>query len=194
MSEAATIDDIYTPFRARLNELRMAHQGSSFDYDTVAGNKAARSYVHSLRGEKGNIEAARKEAKAEVLAKGKAIDAGAAALIGEIDEMIEVHAKRLREIEEREAARIKLHSDYIDKLKSGAAMVQANWQTMDRARFAAGLALAAEGAARDWEEYAEAGQKASAELRAVLEEHVVKREQYDRDQEELAELRRGGRR
>jgi DNA polymerase III alpha subunit (gram-positive type) len=190
MSETQDIQDIYTPFRARLNELRMAHQGSAFDYDTVAGNKAARSYVHSLRGEKGSIEAARKDAKAEVLAKGKAIDAGAAALIGEIDEMIEVHVKRLRAIEEREAARIKAHTDWIEHLNSLYVALRANWQTMDRVQFDVALEEVDRAQRCDFQEYTEAAGEAINRLIEGVKELLPKRDQYDCDQAELAELRR----
>jgi len=95
----------YEPIRAQIAELKAANANTVFKYEEPKGNKLARSHVASLRTVKGDIERKRKELKAEALEYGRKVDAVAKELTGEIEAMIEVHDRPLREIEEREEAR-----------------------------------------------------------------------------------------
>ena len=65
-----------------------------FDYRDDWDNKAARSYVHSLRLLKGKIERARKDAKAVHLERGKAVDENAKLLEASVQGLIEPHETR----------------------------------------------------------------------------------------------------
>jgi len=97
---------VYDPLRAQLEELRKLNAAQVFDYKDPKGNKEARSHVYQLRKSKGAIETARKDTKAAALAFGRKVDAEAADLIKQVEEMIDVHQKPLDEIEAAEKARV----------------------------------------------------------------------------------------
>lgn len=97
---------IYNPFRQQLAEIKNHNAKLVFDYADPEGNKEARSHVYKLRQTKAAIDKARKAEKAASLEYGRKVDAEAAKLTEEIEEMIEVHAKPLEEQEAKEKARI----------------------------------------------------------------------------------------
>jgi len=99
---------VYNEFRAQLQELKKRNAMLVFDYTSKAGNKEARSYVHTLRRTKTAVDAARKAEKAASLEYGRKVDAEAKEIITQVEEMIDVHQSELDRIEreeiEREAA------------------------------------------------------------------------------------------
>jgi len=97
---------IYTPIAKQLAEIKAGNAALVFDYENPEDNKRARSYVFKLRQLKGDTERMRKEEKAASLEYGRKVDAAAKAIVDELDEMIEVHATPLAEIEQREKDRI----------------------------------------------------------------------------------------
>lgn len=96
----------YQPFYAELAKLEQDNAALVFNYESPKGNKEARSHVFSLRKTKGALEKVRKEAKAESLRIGRAVDSEAAAIEARIEAMITVHQVKLDEIETREKERI----------------------------------------------------------------------------------------
>lgn len=106
IDEAGSAVAEYKPFYAQLAELEASNAKLVFDYDSKKGNKEARSHVFKLRQTKGALEAVRKQVKAEILVKGRAIDSEKAAIEARIEAMIQVHQVRLDEIEQREKDRI----------------------------------------------------------------------------------------
>lgn len=105
---------VYDPFIAQLNELRKFNQSITFDYEDPKGNKEARSHIYKLRQTKSAVENARKAEKQASLEYGRRVDAKAKEVIGEIEEMIDVHAAPIREIEEREKQRVTALSERVD--------------------------------------------------------------------------------
>lgn len=95
----------YQPFYSELAKLEQDNAALVFNYETPKGNKEARSHVFSLRKTKGALEKVRKEAKAESLRIGRAVDSEAAAIEARIEAMITVHQIKLDEIETREKER-----------------------------------------------------------------------------------------
>ena len=87
-----------------------------FDYRDDWDNKAARSYVHTLRLLKGKIERARKDAKAVHLELGKAIDENAKLLEASVQGLIEPHETAIKAIEAEETARIDAHRAVLDRI------------------------------------------------------------------------------
>ena len=73
-----------------------------FDYRDDWDNKAARSYVYSLRRLKGKIERARQDAKAVHLERGKAVDENAKLLEASVQGLIEPHETAIKAIEAEE--------------------------------------------------------------------------------------------
>lgn len=125
-SELAVFDEV----AATIAEYKIENEKLVFDYDTPAGEKDARSHIAKLRKVKTEIANIHKDAKAEALAFGRRLDAKKNEYTGEVEEMIAVHkdpldkiaadrqviidaeikkaeeeeAKRVAEIEAREAA------------------------------------------------------------------------------------------
>lgn len=105
---------VYDPFIAQLVQLRQFNQSITFDYEDPKGNKEARSHIYKLRQTKSAVENARKAEKQASLEYGRRVDAEAKEIIGEIEEMIEVHATPIREIEEREKQRVAALAERVD--------------------------------------------------------------------------------
>jgi len=97
---------IYNPHRATLAELKEANKSIIFNYDTTAGEKEARSHIYKLRQSKTAVDRVRETEKREVLERGRLIDSEAKEIIAELDAMIDIHAKPIREKEERNKKRI----------------------------------------------------------------------------------------
>lgn len=95
----------YQPFYSELAKLEKDNAALVFNYETPKGNKEARSHVFSLRKTKGALEKVRKEAKAESLRIGRAVDSEAAEIEARIEAMITVHQTKIDEIEIREKER-----------------------------------------------------------------------------------------
>ena len=87
--------------RAEIAEYKVKNASLVFDYQDPQGNKDARSHIYKLRKTKSLITDIHKEVKAEALAACQAIDKEKRTLIGDIDEMIEVHDAPLRAIAEK---------------------------------------------------------------------------------------------
>ena len=95
----------YSEYRAQLAALDAENSALVFDYASEKGEKEARSHMHKLRKTKAAVDTARKTEKAASLEYGRLVDAEAKEIIEQLESMIEVHDKPLREIAEREAAR-----------------------------------------------------------------------------------------
>lgn len=109
---------VYNEFRAQLATLAEHNASVVFDYEDTAGNKEARSHVYKLRQTRSAVEKARKTEKAASLEYGRAVDAQAKEITGQLDDMVEVHASPLREIEERQQAvvdELKEHIEIVTK-------------------------------------------------------------------------------
>lgn len=109
---------VFNEFRGQLAELKQNNSAVVFDYATPKGNKEARSHIYTLRQTKGAVEKARKQAKQDALDYGRLVDQSAKEITDELEGMIEVHDAPLREIEQREANRIKNHQDGIARIKT----------------------------------------------------------------------------
>lgn len=179
----------YAQHRARLNELQTVNQGAKFDYASATGNKAARSYVFSLRKEKGAIDATRKAEKAESLRIGREVDKDAASLTAELDEMIELHQRVIDRLEAAEFQRVTGHTRLIESAKAATNEVMRGWMELSCERIAEVQALYDTGAARDYEEYADAAAAAFGDLDAELSMCEAKRHRYQTEQAELVRLR-----
>ena len=102
MNELAKFDEV----KAAIAKFKKENENLVFDYEDAKGNKDARSHIYKLRQTKTVINAIHKEVKAEALAICQKIDKQKRDLIGEVEEMIEVHAAPIKAIEEREAKKI----------------------------------------------------------------------------------------
>lgn len=96
--------EIFKPFQKQIDAFEEINEKTVFDYEDAKGNKEARSHVSNLRKVKTPIKAAHKEAKAEALQIGRALDAYKNKLVEQVDEMIGVHAEPLQRIKDRQEA------------------------------------------------------------------------------------------
>lgn len=115
-TEPKSVDlSAYNPIKAEIEKMRKINSDLVFQYDTPEGNKNARSHVAKIRKIKGEIESARVTLKSQVLVVGRLIDSTAAELRQPCDEMIDLHWKPIKEIEEREELAAKAKAEKIEQ-------------------------------------------------------------------------------
>lgn len=174
----------YRPFYAQLVELEQKNATLVFDYESPKGNKEARSHVYALRQTKGALERTRKEAKAESLRIGRAIDAEATEINARIEAMITVHQTAIDAIEQREKDRVAALATSLNELaKTGASAVTA----ADLADAIAVLEPVVIG--DDWQEYKTQALEAKDNALRVLRSRHSERVEHEAKEAELARLR-----
>jgi hypothetical protein len=178
--------ELYSEFKSQLATLKAESNALVFDYASAKGNKEARSHIYSLRKINAALEKARKEAKAEALEYGRKVDSMAKEIAGELDALIEQHDKPLREIEERETARIDAIKRRMQTLDF-APLLTPNTTAEQLQSILAGIeAFALDASLGEFMATAAlAKDKAIGELKSKLAE----RQQYEAEQAELARLR-----
>ena len=194
---------IFRPIEAEIAEYKKENEDLVFDYASPGGNKDARSHIYKLRLVKGRIVEAHKTVKADIVAAGRQIDGFKNKLLGDVEEMIDVHyqpiklieqeqldleAARMKALADAEAARIKAEEDAKAEAEAERlAELEARERTVraaEEAVRAEQARLAAEEHARDAEaarierekHIAEAAKaKAEADAKAALEAAERKR-------------------
>jgi colicin import membrane protein len=95
----------YNTYHNHLAELKKANDKAVFDYESKAGQEAAKKHIGLLNKSRIAVEKTRKKIKADVLKRSRAIDGEANIIKDAITAMIDVHQKPLDEITKREAER-----------------------------------------------------------------------------------------
>lgn len=180
----------FAPFFEKLDELKAKDADAAFDYEDEAGNKAARSHVHKLRLEKGEVERARKKEKEESIAYGRRVDEQAKAVIEAINKLIAPHENALREIEQREKDRIAAHEKALEDIERMGQEANLGWSSLTLDEMNAMIAKIDDLAGREWEEFAIRFDHASAANRALIRESIARREAHDAEQAEQERQRR----
>lgn len=108
--------EAFSEFRSQLATLEHDNKKAVFNYADPKGNKEARSHIYKLRQTKSAVEKVRKEQKQESLEFGRRVDQQAKEIEAKIESMISIHEAPLREIEEKEAARVAGIKDRIDMM------------------------------------------------------------------------------
>lgn len=180
----------YDEFRAQLAELEEKNSAAAFDYETPKGNREARSHIHSMRQIKGAVEKRRKQEKAASLEYGRRVDGEAREIASTIDQLIAVHAEPLREIEEREEARVAGLRERLDWFAVAMAPVDEDGEPWGSNYLASQLAAVRAVELDDsWQEFlAEVGQAKDAAVTA-LERHVAAARKREEEAAELERLR-----
>lgn len=104
MTEQSMDLAVFDPHAAMVADLVKKNETQEFDHTTEEGETALRSWVHRLRGGKGDIEKARKATKSGVLVYGKKVDARAKELTAPLNKMITENMLPLDEIEAKKRA------------------------------------------------------------------------------------------
>jgi len=181
----------YDEFRAELTKLRELNKSLVFDYEDPKGNKDARSHVYKLRQTRAAVDKARKDEKEESLAYGRRVDAEAKEIMEEIEGMIEVHAKPLAEIEEREKARVKAHEDALAEITDDGDQIKAGWMDYSAGTIRDHIEIVEQipVTSERWEEYAERAATVKENALTKMRKALGERERYDAEQAELQRLR-----
>ena len=176
----------YSEFRAQLGQLREINEKAEFDYETTNGNKAARSHVYKLRQTKGAVEEARKKEKAASLEYGRLVDSQANEIKAEIDGMIDVHAKPLEAIEQRERDRVSRHEANLAEIIEGGRVTAEQFMTLPLEAMKDRLAeIEAEPIGADyWEEFALRAAQAKETAVDQMRNAISGREHHDAEQAE----------
>ena len=172
----------YEPFYAELAKLESDNAALVFNYETPKGNKEARSHIFSLRKTKGALERVRKEAKAEALRVGRAVDSEANAIEARIEAMITVHQAEVDKIEQREKDRVTALQTRLAAITPG--IVAYDSSTAVRADMARVVAIEI---GADWEEFMA---QATSTKEAVLSRLAGELDAAIKREEEAAELAR----
>jgi len=174
----------YQPFYAELAKLEQDNAALVFHYETPKGNKEARSHVFSLRKTKGALEKVRKEAKAESLRIGRAVDSEAAAIEARIEAMITVHQleiDRVEQIEKDRVAALDARLNEIELLKMHGGTSAEYRAEIERVQ---AIEIGA-----DWQEYMARATTAKTAMLEQLAKHLADAEQREAEAAELARLR-----
>lgn len=115
-----TVITQYQVLQEDIKEARAKAAEVTFDLTDKKGIAAAKSYVFSLRRLNGRIDEAHKEAKAETLERGKAIDRVKNVLREQVAALIQPHQDALDAITKAEVERVAKHRKVIDMIKDAA--------------------------------------------------------------------------
>lgn len=183
---------VYDEFRAQLGQLRKANKDAIFDYEDSKGNKEARSHIYKLRQTKSAVEKTRKEEKSASLEYGRRVDEQAKEIISEIEDMIEVHEKPIREIEQREKDRIERHKSNQAEIEEAGRQTAEQWMELPlqamKDRLAEIEAQPIDEA--HWDEFALLAAQAKEKAVAAIRDAIAKREKHDAEQAELERHRK----
>ena len=105
----------FEPLKAEMAKLKILNDKLVFAYDTPKGNKDARSHIYKLRQTKAKVVDVHKIAKADALAACQLVDSQKNELFADIQGMIDLHMKPIKEIEDRKA---KQEVDRLAKLEA----------------------------------------------------------------------------
>lgn len=101
--EAKQVDclALFEPIQAQMAQAKIENDKLTFEYETPAGERAARSHIQKLRHVKTEIANVHKMAKSEALAICRKIDGFKNKLTGEVDELIAVHNGPIQQIQKK---------------------------------------------------------------------------------------------
>lgn len=121
---------VFARFDNELARVRGERDTVSFDVETTAGEREARSYVHGIRTLKADVDRERKRATAGFREQVKIVNEAGAAIIDDLEALIEHHfrpiAEKQRRIEElewkREQVMEKIRGFVTDRGQNGAPL------------------------------------------------------------------------
>lgn len=167
----------------KIAEVTEESEAKDFNYRDRYDNKAARSWVARLRRLKGDIERARKDAKAVHLERGRAVDATAKTLEEAVEGLITPHQLAIDAIDAEDQARIDGHRAVLARIDALAQGITTSTQAAER------LAELATIDTLVLEEFATAGANRLAEAIETVEALQVTLQQQEAAAAELEALR-----
>jgi len=177
---------VFDEVAAAIAEYKKENASLKFDYEDPQGNKDARSHIYKLRQAKTKIADIHKVAKAEAWGVCKMLDAKKKSLTTDVTEMIDVHYKPVKEIEEREAkaAAEKANEERLERIRIEAERVAENERREIELEAREAAAYEKEQAVVREQEKLEAAKQAELDKQAAVK---AAQEQAERDKKEIAE-------
>lgn len=176
----------FTEFEQQLNALEAESKSIVPDLTTKKGIEAEKSHIYKWRQSKSAVTKIHKEAKAEALEYGRKVDAVKNKLLERIESVIAEREKPLKEMEEREAARVAAIKLRIDDLTDFEKFSQ----DASAEVWAAELSLVESFQIDDsLEEFKSEAAIAKDAAITAIKERLTARQKYEAEQEELARLR-----
>ena len=167
----------------QIEEAEKESKDKTFDYSNPEELKAARSWLHRLRGLNGQIEGARKDAKEFYLEGGRTVDSTAKGLKSAVAALIQPHKDAIEEIEAKEAKRVADHRSVLAYIEGLTAGVTTSAEALARLDALHALDTST------LEEFATAGANRAAEQSERLQELYADLLKAEADAAELEELR-----
>lgn len=177
--------NLYSEFHAKLEILKRDNK-IVFDYTSEKGIKEVKSYTYKIRKLKSALEAARKEAKAKALEYGRYVDSQAKSIASDLEAMIELHDKPLREIAAKKAAEAEAIRIKLEFLGSFYAMDYSIINSSEIKSYLDSLSnFVIDDSLGDFQEKAKEKKKGVLE---ILSNRLEASEKYENDQRKLEEL------
>jgi hypothetical protein len=167
----------------QIEEAKQESKGKTFDYNNLEELKAARSWLHKLRGLNGQIEDAREDAKKFYLEGGRKVDRTAKDLKSSVAALIQPHKDAIEEIEAREAKRVADHRSVLTYIEGLTAGITTSAEALAR------LEALEEVDTSTLEEFATAGANRAAEQSERLQQLYAQLLRAEADAAELEALR-----
>ena len=189
---------VFDPVKAELAEYKKENLELGFDYEDPQGNKDARSHIYKLRQAKTKIADIHKVAKAEALGICRLLDGEKKKLTAEVEEMIDVHYKPVKEIEERavKAAAVKANEERLEAIRIEAERTAERERREEELVAKEAVVKEKEDALVREQEKLEAAKQAEVDKQVALGEarasaerrRIAAREQAEQDKKDAAEL------
>ena len=186
----------FNEIEAEISQYHAENEAKIFEYETPAGNKAARSWIYKLRGVRARIADVHKTVKADALAVCQKVDMVKRELTTQVDTMITYHETPLLQIETREAAKLAEEQRRIQAAKDKAEADKLETMRKQQADLDARAAvikakedkLAAEKVARDAEASRVAREKKMVDEARVKAENAAKQALADAEKRRLNDI------
>lgn len=190
MTETATteksLDTLapYSQLRAQIETIKAENAAKTFDLSKPTGIKKAKSHIYSLRKLRAEAERTRKDLGRDALEYKRRVDSVGKDIIAEVESMIEVHERPLKEMEEREEARKRAHIERLATLRMPEEVIGDSKTARDL------LARVEEVIVDDdWEEYRDEAQLVRDDTVSQLTQLVRTLTKAEEEAAELARLR-----
>ena len=191
MTETATTEKAldalapYSQLRAQIEELKAENKAKSFDISKPAGIKAAKSHIYSLRKLRAEAERTRKDLGRDALEYKRRVDSVGKELIAEVEGMIEVHERPLKELEEREESRKRAHIERLATLRMPEEVIADSKTAADILSRVESVIID-----EDWEEFCDEAQLIRDDTVSQLTQLVRTLKKAEEEAAELARLRK----
>ncbi len=160
------------------------------DISTEKGRKEIASLAHKIAKSKTALDKMGKDLVSGWKEQAKKVDTERSKAWDRLEALQKEIRQPLTDWEDREKARIATHEAKLAEIESGGRATLENWQTLSVEAMNDRLKEIEAEAAVDWQEFCVRAKQAIAEAVASIRSALQRREAHDKEQAELARLRR----